>query len=786
MKQQVLDSLELSKVLSYIANYANTDVAKEIINQKKPLSDINAINKHGNLVSDAKSIIINEDYPPINYLPDLYKTLAKTRLEGSFLQTGEVLDILKLIVISRKLNSFLRNLKNDSILADTYLDDLFVDKLLEHHISSIMDEDGNIRSSASKKLREIRNEIREKQELLDKVIKKILRSFAESYLVQEEYVTRKDGRIVVPVKAEHKRQVNGFIHGESSTGQTVYIEPHETLELNNELLSLSFAEKREIENILKLLTKKIAESKETLAQTLRSIAEIDSYFAAAKYSIEVMGNFPEVVENGRLEIIDGRHPILLKKLGRDKAVPLNISLNISLNNVNKVIVITGPNAGGKTVVLKTTGLLTALALCGLHVPLHSDSKINIFTNILLDIGDKQSLEDDLSTFSSHLQNIKEILELSDSKSLVLIDEIGTGTDPSEGAAMAQSILLSLYKNGATVLVTTHHGNLKIYANEYEGFENASMEFDSVDLVPTYRFRQGFPGSSYAFEVAERIGIPKEIIGVSREFLDGTKTKVEDLILDLEKKTNQLSEKLKHAEIENVRLSGLTNLYKDKIDTLEKKKQEIIKKAKEDADFYLRDVNRKVESAIQNIRESQASKEVIKEEKKSIEFIKKKNEELINKVFEKEEIKNEFAVGDYVKIKDTTAEGTISDINHEKKRALVTAGNIKLQVKIKDLIHAKKSEVIAEKRDHVYDSVVPSYRLDIRGSRAEEAEFEIIKFIDQAYSGGIDRVEILHGKGTGALKKTTHDILNQHDKVKNYYFTNIELGGEGITIVEFKK
>lgn len=781
MKQQVLDSLEFSKVLGFIANYASTELAKEIIINKKPSTDIDFIRSEGSLVNDAKNIIINNDEPPIYYLPDLYKTISKTSIEGSFLQTREILEIYKLLIISRKLNAFFKNLKEDYNISKIYLDQLLVDKMLEHHITTTMDEDGNIRSSASKKLREIRNEIRDKQELLDRVIKKLLKNFADSYLVQEEYVTRKDGRIVVPVKAEHKRQVNGFIHGESSTGQTVYIEPHETLELNNELLSLSFAEKREIENILRQLTKKISENKETLKFTLRAVSEIDAYFAAAKYSIEIMGSFPEIVNNGNLEIIEGRHPLLLKKFGRNKTIPLHLLLNEN----NRIVVITGPNAGGKTVVLKTTGLLTALALCGFHIPIHSDSKINLFHQILIDIGDKQSLEDDLSTFSSHLNNIKDIIESSDSKSLILIDEIGTGTDPSEGAALAQSILLELYKKRASVLVTTHHGNLKIYANEYEGFENASMEFDSEYLIPTYRFRQGFPGASYAFEVAERIGIRKNIITEARNYLDGTKTKVEDLLLDLEKKTNQLSEKLKYAEIENIRLKGLTNLYKEKIDTLEKKKNEIIKKAKEDADFYLRDVNKKVEQAIQKIKESQASKDVIREEKKSIEEIKQKNENLIQKTFDKVSDKKDFSVGDFVKIKDTTADGIIIELDGNKKRAVVNSGNIKLQVKLRDLIHSKKSEKVEERREHLYDSVLPSYRLDIRGFRAEEAEFEIIKFLDQAYSGGIEQVEILHGKGTGALKKTAHEILNQHDKVKNYYFAKIELGGEGITIVEFK-
>ncbi len=778
---KALDQLEYFKVLEYIKRYAVTENGKEQVILSKPSLDLTEVILEGNLVEAAKETLISADYPPIDYVPNLSEALAKSRIQGGLINVNDIRDILKLAQISRRLLQFLKNNSEAELIKEKYAEGFFVDKVFENHIEKVFTPEGEIADSASSELRAIRKDIREKSDSLRKTVNKILKKLSESYLVQEEYITQRDGRIVVPVKSEHKRHVRGFIHSESATGQTVYIEPEETLELNNEILSLHFAEKREIDRILKNLTKLIGEKSFELKRSLETLSAIDSIFARARYSIEIIGAFPSFEKNKSFEILDGRHPILIKKMGREKAVPLNLKVD-----KNNILLITGPNAGGKTVVLKTVGLLCALVQSGIHIPVSADSNFLLFDNILMDIGDQQSIEEDLSTFSSHLSNINSILKNTDESSLVLLDEIGTGTDPSEGSALAAAVLLKLQSIGSIVLATTHHGSLKILANSRSGFENASMEFDLENLEPTYKFHQGLPGSSYAFEVASRIGFDDDFLKSAEEYLDTDKNKIEKFLVELETKSRNYQEKLNKLEIENTRLKGLANLYEEKISKLETQKKEILADAKIKAESYLYDVNKKIESAIKNIKESNASREVIKSEKSSIEELKKKTEELVKEIETAEE-KNigDWEIGDYAMIKDTTTAGTIIEIDREKKRALLNTGSIKLQVKLSSLASAKKPKEKADYTTKFYSPQIESLNLDIRGKKPEEAEYEVIRFLDDAFAASANRVEILHGKGTGALKATVHSILKKHEHVKNYYFAKLEFGGEGITIVELK-
>lgn len=775
-----LDKLEFSKVTSYITKYCVTENAKTKVLGLIPYKTLTKAEIDGKRVYEAKEILIKNEFPPIDYLPDLNEVISRSRIEGTVINSKQILDILRLSETSRKLFQYLKSRDSEVQHLSNMRESLFVDKVFEHQISRVFTESGDIRDDATPKLKEIRNEIREKENQLRKQVNKLLKQFSDSYLVQEEYITLRDGRIVLPVKAEHKRHVRGFIHSESATGQTVYIEPEETLELNNEILSLNFAEKREIEKILKNLTIRIGEVSHQLRKSLDAISELDSIFARAKYSLEIIGSIPTFDQERPFELIEARHPILLKKIGFDSTVPLDLKLK-----EESVILITGPNAGGKTVTLKTTGLIVLLAQSGIPVPVHPDSNLHFFNNVLVDIGDAQSIEDDLSTFSSHLTNIKNILEVADESTLVLLDEVGTGTDPTEGSAIATGILVSLRDKGAKVLATTHHGSLKIIANQLEKFQNASMEFDTDNLKPTYRFNQGIPGSSYAFEVAGRIGFEENFIKLSKGFLDTDKTKIEDFLANLEEKSKVLRDQLNKLEIENTRLKGLTNLYQDKVDKLEKQKKEILAEAREKAELYLKDINKKIETSIKNIRESNAKKEVIKVEKENIKSLKAEAEVLFKKEIVTEKKKDDLKVGDYASIKETNSVGIIEEINREKNKALLTVGTLKIKVKYSDLEAAKKREYETAKyfkHDIINDQ---SYRLDIRGKRIDEAELEVFKFLDSSNMNGLDRCEILHGKGTGALKQLVHTILKNYKHVKTYYFANIESGGDGVTIVEFK-
>jgi DNA mismatch repair protein MutS2 len=781
ISNNVLDKLEYPKVLQFIAKYSITENGKKLLAGLTPYSQHEEAIQEGLLVSQAKEILIKNNPPPIDYLPDLNESLSQSNIEGAALESKKILDILKLAVISRNLFQYLKSNAEAAPELSSQNTELFVDKIFEHHITKIIDENGEVKDNASQKLSEIRKDIARRKDDLIKTVNKIVKYLNEQDIVREDYLTLRDGRIVIPVKAEHKRHIKGFIHSESSTGQTVYIEPAETLELNNEIISLSFAEKREIERLLRELTKKIASESIALKISLKKIAHLDSIFSKAKFSIEIVGAYPETDPNKVFRLNDARHPILQKKVGKNSTIPLNAEVG-----KNKIILITGPNAGGKTVVLKTIGLLACMVNSGIHIPTSPDSNFHLFDDILLDIGDQQSIEDDLSTFSSHLTNIKNIMESAGENSLILLDEIGTGTDPTEGSALAAAVLIKLLEKKATVFATTHHGSLKLIANEVEGFENAAMEFDHKNLKPTYVFKQGIPGSSYAFEIAGRIGLSENFLEIAKSYLDTDKHTVENFLVDIEAKSFMLEDKLKKMEIENTRLKGLSNLYTHNMDKLNKEKKEILKQAKLEADKYLKDINKKIENIVKEIKEAGAGKDAMVSAKKSMQNMKENNQNLFREEVDLIEEKYDFIPGDYAIIKNTTTSGKISEVFKEKNKAALDVRGLKMMVSLDDLLPAKK-EKIKEEPDRLYASnfMEAKMRIDIRGEKPESAEFEIIKFIDNAYSSSIERVEILHGKGTGALKKIVKEILKNHDKVKNFYFAPVEFGGEGITIAELK-
>lgn len=776
--QTVLEKLEFNKILNSISNYAITENGKQLVLSLKPELDFNELKLTGNLINSAKDVINKSGYPPIDYIQDLKQSLYESKIEGAVLSSNKVLETLKLAKTSRLILFFLKKEVTDLSDWNSTLPNLFNDKLFEHNIEKIINEFGEVKENASTTLQRIRKEINSKRTELVKSINRIIKNLKENDIVREDYLTLRDGRMVIPVKAEHKRHIRGFIHSESSTGQTVYIEPEETLDLNNDIISLSFEEKREIERLLKELTRLIGNNSNQLILSLESLAYIDSIFARARYSIEIVGCLPQLDNSKSFLVLDARHPILLKKLTRKNTVPLSFELK------EKIVVITGPNAGGKTVVLKTIGILSLMLKAGIHIPVSPDSNFHLFNNILVDIGDQQSIEDDLSTFSSHLLNLKNILETADENSLVLLDEIGTGTDPAEGSALAASILNSLLNKRATVFTSTHHGSLKVFAYNINGMQNAAMQFDHTNLTPTYKFELGIPGSSYAFEIAKRAGLNSDIIKEAENFIDTDKHNLEKFLSELEEKSNKLNKKLNEYEIENTRLKGLSDLYKKSYDKIESEKKDILKKVKQDAENYLSGVNKKIEKVIKELRETNASKDIIKEARKIVNEIKAENINLFTDIVEEQPVKHEFKIGDFVAIKNSNTSGKLIEMN-KKGKATILSGSIKMQADIDDLILSKAEKNII-RTDHsvTYQITDSNFRLDIRGHKPEEAEFEIIKFLDGAYSSSIERVEILHGKGTGVLKKTVWEILKHYDHVKNYYFAPIQVGGDGITIIEF--
>lgn len=780
MKQsEILEKLEFNKVLESIASFTQSEIAKEEILNIKPFSYQDTAVRRGELISAAKRLLIERIYPPETFGVNIYSVLEKSKIGGYLLSPKELVSVSKLLSVSRSYIKYFTSSEFAVELKKDFAEMLYVDQVLENRITSVIDKSGAVRDNASPRLREIRLMINEKNQQLKREAERKLKKLSDDSILMDEYLTLRDGRYVLPVKAEYKRQVKGFIHSESATGQTVYIEPEEILGLNNELISLSFEEKREVNRILAALTEQIAVRSRDLVLSLETLGKIEMIFASAKFSDEYDCSFPQVNNDKPLEIIQGKHPVLIQRLGKKKTVPLNLNFEN-----NKVILITGPNAGGKTVVLKTVALLNLLVKSGLHAPVSPDSNFKFYKKIMVDIGDEQSIEENLSTFSSHLSNINSIINEAESGSLVLLDEIGTGTDPAEGAALAAAILLELSEKGADVLATTHHGNLKVLANNRPGFQNASLEFNAENIEPTFKLHQGEPGASYAFEVAERIGLSKSLLERAKDYVTTDDSKIEEMIIDLQKQSHSLSQKLKAAEIENARLKGLSQLYERNLKELKAKKRKIIEEAKSDAAELISDANRKIEKAIKEIKENKGERESIKKAKSEIIEFKRKIErrEEVNRIINEEQFKK----GDWVKIRNTASVGTIDSIDEKKKTALVIAGALKINVKLNELEHTKKNKSQVQNLSGIdYYSNLQSLRLDIRGKKPEEAEFEVVRFIDDAYASNTKEVEILHGKGTGVLKQTVTEILKSHKFVESFNFAKIELGGEGITIVKLK-
>ncbi len=776
---EILEKLEYNKVLEFITTFTQSEIAKEEISSIKPFEYSDTAVRRGELISSAKRLLIERIYPPETFGDNIFSVLEKSKIGGYVLSPKELIKILKLLSVSRSYVKYFSSGEFAAELKKDFSERLFVDQVLENRISSVIDKSGGVRDNASPRLREIRLLINEKNRQLKREAERKLKKLSDDSVLMDEYLTLRDGRYVLPVKAEYKRQVKGFIHSESATGQTVYIEPEEILGLNNELISLSFEEKREVNRILFALTEQVAVKNRDLILSLETLGKIEMIFAAAKFSDEYDCSFPQVNNEKPLEIIQGKHPVLIQRLGKKKTVPLNLNFSD-----NRVILITGPNAGGKTVVLKTVALLNLLVKSGLHIPASPDSNFKFYDKIMVDIGDEQSIEENLSTFSSHLSNINSIIETADKNSLILLDEIGTGTDPTEGAALAAAILLDLAEKGADVLATTHHGNLKVLANNREGFQNASLEFNVENIEPTFKLHQGEPGASYAFEVARRIGLNNGILERAKEYVTTDDSKIEGMIIDLQKRSHSLSQKLRDAEIENTRLKGLANLYEKKLKELNEKKRKIIEEARNDAEELISEANRKIEKAVKEIKENKGERKSIKKVKSEIiEFKEKVRRREVDKTLY---VESQFKKGDWVRIRNTSSVGVIDSIDDKKKTALVVTGTLKINVKLFELEHAKKNKSQVQNLTGIdYYSNLQSLRLDIRGKKPEEAEFDVIRFIDDAYASNTKEVEILHGKGTGVLKQTVTEILKSHKFVESFDFAKIELGGEGITIVKLK-
>jgi len=770
-----IKKLEFDKILDRLQQLVVSEPGRACAASLKPFDNAETIRLELQRVSEGKELLIVEGGLPLDGIKSILPALKKAAIENHILTGRELLDIALTLRAARLTAAFLSKRQKSYPRVAALAAELLYDKVVEYNILECIDEEARIRDSASKELLRIRQDMISTADALRKRLSSILKRVSEKEFLQEEIITTRDGRMVIPVKVEHKNHVPGFIHSSSASGATVFIEPAETLDLNNALTELHLGEQREISRILAQLTEQVKEIRPNLEATLSTLAALDLIAAKAKYSIEILGSAAAVADSPRVRLVQARHPVLLQRHRREEVVPLDLQLG----DGTLTMVITGPNAGGKSVAMKTVGLLALCTQAGIHIPAAPESECGVFKQIFVDIGDDQSIENDLSTYSSHLLSLREILRHADNNSLVLIDEIGAGTDPAEGGALAASVLKDLTLRAAITIATTHHGMLKAFAHETPGVMNASLEFDHETLKPTYRFRSGIPGSSYALELARRLELPWHIIGLARELVGDTKVKLEQLLSDLERQSQEYRDQLRHVSAERDRLDSLVQTYDEKMRDLRKELQAIRRKAVDEAQDIVKGAQALIEKTIREIRESAAEKATVRTAREDVQRLQEQIASLDSPA--QPPTPEDLRVGDVVRLQDASQLGEILEI--KGAFATVLSGNARVRVKLQNLTKVSSKGLRTFAPPEVLYTPEGKTEIDLRGMLGEEAVTQVQRFLDDALVAGLHRVDIIHGKGTGALRKRVAEFLKIYPHVKSFRLGEWNEGGTGVTVVE---
>ncbi|MEO1023211.1 MAG: endonuclease MutS2 [Bacteroidota bacterium] len=761
-----------------------------------PLSFPNRVRQLLNQTQEMITLLSGSDSFALNDFPDIRPHIQQSRVEGTLIPLYAFSEVLKVCAMSRLVK---QQLKKDPELHPQLfaISEAIVPlKELESYIKGKITETGELRDDASPELKSIRKRLNSRKNELRSTVNRLMRQATKDGMIGDEGATIRNGRMVIPVLAEYKRQFHGFIHDVSSTGQTVYMEPAESLHLNNEIRQLQAEEQIEIERILRELTNHIRQNAEFLLQNSDSLTELDVIAAKAKVSVQLNAEIPIISEDGRLKLKKAFNPnLMLKNLElpvaqRAEIVPLFLEM---LPN-ERCLMITGPNAGGKSVAMKTVGLCALMMQAGYAIPADPTSEIPIFPGLFVDLGDDQSIENDLSTFSSRLQWMRESAEASREGSLVLIDEAAAGTDPEEGGALFQAFIEWLIDRECTVMVTTHHGSLKVFAHDHPYAVNGSMEFDQVSLSPTYRFKKGIPGSSYAFEIAQRMNIPDEILNRSRTLLGESKRNMESLISELEVKSQQAEELRTQYNDLVSKTKAERNRYQNKLASIDREKEKIREKALKEAKSIMDSANQKVERAVQRIVEQQkADKAQIKEIRSEIEEDRGHIDEAIEQIEERKEAVERVSseppqIGDFVRFKNGHTSGEL--VERKGNNAVVQADGLRLKTKYRNLVKVERPKQHQQKKarssvligESTLNSGGISPTLDIRGQRADAALKNVTQYLDTAIFSGLASVEIIHGKGSGILKDQVHSYLHERTDIKKFELANEDVGGAGCTIV----
>ncbi len=792
MNEKALRVLEYPKIIEKLTQMAGSQPGKNLCKNLLPSCDLDEINRMQGETADALTRIYQKGSVSFSGVQDLRGSLKRLEI-GSTLNILELLSVCKLLEACNRVKSYSR--RDTEEAEEDSLDEMFrelqpLTPLAGEIRRCILSED-EIADDASPTLRQIRRSMGITNDRIRSQLNSMVNGSTRTYL-QDAVITQRNGRYCIPVKAEHRSQVPGMIHDQSSTGSTLFVEPMAVVKLNNDLRELELQEEKEIEVILAHLSGLVAENSESLHNDILLLTELDFIFARAMLAKSYDGSRPDFNEEGRISIKKGRHPLLDPK----KVVPVDISLGDTFD----LLVISGPNTGGKTVSLKTVGLFTLMGQAGLHIPAFDHSELSVFTEVFADIGDEQSIEQSLSTFSSHMTNIVSFWKQADNRSLVLFDELGAGTDPTEGAALAIAILSNLHRRGIRTIATTHYSELKIFALSTPGVENGCCEFNVETLRPTYRLLIGVPGKSNAFAISSKLGLPDEIIEEAKGHISQEAENFEDVIADLENRRAMVEQERQEISRYKQEIERLKNNLARKEDKLDTSREKILAQAREEAHALLREAKEyadetirryhKFGSSIDSSKEMEQERSRLREKMSGLE----KDMALKNTKKPKKEVKaKELRIGDSVKVLSLNLKGTVSTLPDAKGNLFVQMGILRSQVNVKDLEKLPDEEPLSPvlKRTgtgklKMSKSASVSTEINLLGKTVDEALNELDKYLDDAYLAHLPSVRVVHGKGTGALRKAVHNYLRRQKHVDSYRLGEFGEGDAGVTIVTFKK
>lgn len=779
--------LEFEKVIRQLSEHTVSSLGKAACMKIKPTTDRELIQATLEETDDAVMLIRLKGGMPLAAYEDIRPHLNRVRMQGT-LNGQELAHIGRILRTLREIRTFFAKAKEEAIPLNRLYDkvqQIEPFRELEKEIFSVVDEGGYVLDDASAKLKGIRQGVKQTESRARQKLESIVRGSQARFLT-DSLITMRNDRYVIPVKAENRNTFGGVVHDQSSTGQTLFIEPQSVVDLNNQLRQYQVEEQNEINRLLRELTESIEPYRESLSIQLNQLVELDVIQAKGRYAQQIKAVKPLLSESRHVALMKARHPLLI-----EEEVVAN---DIIIGEDYKTVIVTGPNTGGKTVALKTLGLLQLMGQAGLFLPVEEESTIGIFSGIYADIGDEQSIEQSLSTFSSHMTNIVSILEKIDDKSLVLLDELGAGTDPQEGAALAIALLDAIASKGSYVMITSHYPELKAYGYNRPETINASMEFDVDTLSPTYRLLIGIPGRSNAFEIAKRLGLDDTVIDSSRQLMSGESQSIDTMIRDLEDKRKEAQLQAEKAQQDLKEAQTLHKELKEAYESYQQEKDRLKKRAEEKANAYVEKAKKEADDVIKAIRQRQlesGQQGALKEH----EFIdaqtklnKLKTEEeglKKNKVLKKEKRKKQLKVGDAVEVQSFGQKGTLVE-KADNNQWVVQMGMLKMKLPEGDLLQtAQEKEPKQRVSVRRTSSAGVSTEIDVRGERVEEAVNQVDQYIDQALLANYPKVTIIHGMGTGAVRKGVHQYLKKHSQVSKFEDAPGNQGGSGATIVTFK-